>query len=78
MSYTENINYFFGVLQSVSFPKIHRPLKINFRIKKKSEREARSPLITAWGISPCEKKEKVAIIKAKVKIRHIAELLEDT
>jgi hypothetical protein len=42
----------FDALQSVSFPKIHRPLKMSFRIKKKSEVDARSPLMIAWGISP--------------------------
>jgi hypothetical protein len=66
---------FFGVLQSVSFPKIHRPLKMSLRIKKKREIEARSPLIIACGSRAWVKKEIVATIKAKVKMRHIDEVL---
>jgi hypothetical protein len=62
---------FLGALQSVAFPKIHRPLKMSFRTKKKREIEARSPLIIAWGSSPWVKNERVATIKAKVKMRHM-------
>jgi hypothetical protein len=50
---------------------MHRPLKTSFRIKKKREIDARSPLIIAWGSSPWVKNERVATIKAKVKMRHM-------
>jgi hypothetical protein len=44
---------------------------MSFRSKKKSEIEARTPLITACGNRPWVKKEKVAAIKAKVNMRHM-------
>ncbi|MDD5716515.1 MAG: hypothetical protein PHW64_01820 [Sulfuricurvum sp.] len=39
-------------VQSRSFPKMHRPLVISFRIKKRRKIEAIAPLITPCNINP--------------------------